>query len=240
MYLENKYTKWYESITNKAKDRTLPMPYEVHHIIPKSLGGSNRKDNLVKLTSHEHIICHILLTKMLTGANRAKMIYAASIMAGKSKGINTRTLAKLRELHSQTKKEYVKVHGPSRGTTGMKFDASVKKNMSEAKKGECNPMFNLTHSSDAKKLMSDLKSGSNNPMYGKRGVLSPSYGRAPASKNKKLEELHSPEETSIIRAKFSNSAKNRKQLTCPHCNKMGHPSNMKRWHFENCKRKSDV
>ena len=35
----------------------------VHHIIPKALGGSNDKDNLVKLTYAEHIKAHELLFK---------------------------------------------------------------------------------------------------------------------------------------------------------------------------------
>ena len=26
-----------------------------------------------------------------------------------------------------------------------------------------------------------------------------------------------------------------KDIICPHCNKKGSPSNMKRWHFDNCK-----
>lgn len=38
--------------------------YEKHHIIPKSLGGTNEKENLVKLTAREHFICHWLLVKM--------------------------------------------------------------------------------------------------------------------------------------------------------------------------------
>lgn len=38
--------------------------YEKHHIIPKSLGGTNKKENLVKLTAREHFICHWLLVKM--------------------------------------------------------------------------------------------------------------------------------------------------------------------------------
>lgn len=37
------------------------------------------------------------------------------------------------------------------------------------------------------------------------------------------------------RVNYSNSAKNRKKLTCPYCSKEGHPSNMYRWHFDNCK-----
>ena len=37
---------------------------EKHHIVPKSLGGSNDASNLVKLTAREHFIAHLLLSKM--------------------------------------------------------------------------------------------------------------------------------------------------------------------------------
>lgn len=37
---------------------------ESHHIVPKSLGGSDEKSNLVKLTAREHYICHLLLSEM--------------------------------------------------------------------------------------------------------------------------------------------------------------------------------
>jgi len=36
--LENKYTSYYNSIIDKAKNRLLDGYYEIHHIIPKSLG----------------------------------------------------------------------------------------------------------------------------------------------------------------------------------------------------------
>lgn len=38
--------------------------FEIHHIIPKSLGGSNLVNNLAILTAREHFICHWLLVKM--------------------------------------------------------------------------------------------------------------------------------------------------------------------------------
>lgn len=37
------------------------------------------------------------------------------------------------------------------------------------------------------------------------------------------------------KTKMSNSAKNREIVSCPHCNKIGSISQMKRWHFDNCK-----
>jgi 5-methylcytosine-specific restriction endonuclease McrA len=77
IFIDNKYAHWYYAIIHNAQNRTTSEYTETHHIIPKSLGGSNRKNNLVKLTSREHFICHLLLTKMVIGENRNKLIYAA-------------------------------------------------------------------------------------------------------------------------------------------------------------------
>lgn len=86
MYLHNKYTTWYNSIISAAQLRTLPETTytEKHHIIPKSLGGSNSKDNLVRLTAREHFVCHWLLTKMINGQSIYKMTLALSKMCQSS------------------------------------------------------------------------------------------------------------------------------------------------------------
>ena len=82
MYLCNKYTKWYTNIITSASKRVNQNGYyEKHHIIPKSLGGSNDLTNIVKLTAKEHFICHMLLPKMTTGDNKSKMIKAAWMIA---------------------------------------------------------------------------------------------------------------------------------------------------------------
>jgi len=62
MYLQNKYSKCYFNIINRAKSREIaPNTYtEKHHIISKSCGGDNSSANLVKLTAREHFICHLL------------------------------------------------------------------------------------------------------------------------------------------------------------------------------------
>ena len=58
------YAKIYESIIEKRKIN-IPTGYtEEHHIVPRSLDGTDDKTNLVKLTAKEHFICHLLLTKM--------------------------------------------------------------------------------------------------------------------------------------------------------------------------------
>ena len=69
----------YNCIISKAKNRTeLSEYYEKHHILPKSLGGSNDETNLVKLTAREHFICHWLLVKMYEkgSVERKKMLFA--------------------------------------------------------------------------------------------------------------------------------------------------------------------
>lgn len=60
------YSKHYDLLMLKAKNRELPEKTytEKHHIIPKCLGGDNKKENIVKLLPREHYISHLLLFKM--------------------------------------------------------------------------------------------------------------------------------------------------------------------------------
>ena len=59
------YKKLYNQIIENRKQNPISEGYkERHHIIPKSLGGSDEKENLVDLTTREHFICHYLLAKM--------------------------------------------------------------------------------------------------------------------------------------------------------------------------------
>jgi hypothetical protein len=58
------YHALYDRIIDRARTRTLDEYTEQHHVIPRSFGGSNSKDNLVRLTPREHFICHFLLCKM--------------------------------------------------------------------------------------------------------------------------------------------------------------------------------
>lgn len=60
------YQRIYDSIIEKAinsnrKKEKGGVYYEKHHIIPKCMGGSNEKSNLVLLTFKEHYLSHKLL-----------------------------------------------------------------------------------------------------------------------------------------------------------------------------------
>ena len=78
--LNNKYKVWHDNIIARGKNRVLTGYQEKHHIIPKSLGGSNSKYNLVALTPKEHFIIHILLCKFTLGKSRLKMLNALHAM----------------------------------------------------------------------------------------------------------------------------------------------------------------
>lgn len=81
------YKKIYNGIIEKRR-LCLPTGYvEVHHILPRCLGGADDKSNLVKLTAKEHFICHLLLTKMYPkGSNEYyKMCHAFLMMLVKDK-----------------------------------------------------------------------------------------------------------------------------------------------------------
>lgn len=103
IFIDNKYTRIYYSIISNAQNRILPKDTytEQHHIIPSSLGGSNDKTNLVKLTAREHFICHWLLTKMTTDKCQQKMIHAVAMM-------NTANSKQLRYRSNITSKIYEK------------------------------------------------------------------------------------------------------------------------------------
>lgn len=58
------YLKIYETLISRAKNRTINEYTESHHIIPKCMGGSDTKENLVNLTPEEHYVAHQLLCKI--------------------------------------------------------------------------------------------------------------------------------------------------------------------------------
>ena len=108
MYLQNKYTRWYYNIVNNAQARLSNTAYiEKHHIVPKSLGGNNSKNNIVALTAREHYICHVLLTKMLEGDKRSKMVYALWIMNAKNKTQDRQIMSSSR--YEKVRKEYAEL-----------------------------------------------------------------------------------------------------------------------------------
>lgn len=72
------YGKHYDLLIDRAKNRKYDGYVEYHHIVPRCLGGTDDKDNLVALTPEEHYVAHQLLVKIYPG-NHA-LVKAAAMM----------------------------------------------------------------------------------------------------------------------------------------------------------------
>lgn len=103
---QNKYLKWYRNIIlNRLTNPVETSVYsEKHHILPKSLGGTNNIDNIIILTAKEHYITHLLLIKFVTGNSYYKMLCAFNSMNMKSKYTIDRYQNS--KLYKQLKEEY--------------------------------------------------------------------------------------------------------------------------------------
>ena len=217
MILDNRYSHKYYTIIEKAKKRTDLEGYsEKHHILPKSLGGTNDEVNLVKLTAREHFICHLLLIRMVEGLAKAKMVYAAWQLSRPTKN---KVLNVTNRVYERLKKEL------SEAYTGKKrdpFSDQARKNMSEAHKGSKNYMYGKQHSEEVKEVMSQnrkgLTSGKSNPFYGK---------------------THSPETIALIAKKSSDKQKgiSKPKIACQYCGMLCAANTMKMFHGEACKSK---
>ena len=82
------YGKIYSDIMERSKTRRLNGYKERHHIVPRSLEGSNTADNIAVLTAREHYIVHKLLSKLFCSVRA--YTFAFVLMQNRSKSRNSR------------------------------------------------------------------------------------------------------------------------------------------------------
>lgn len=247
LFIDNKYTRIYNKIIQQAQSKTILQTYiEKHHIIPRSLGGTDCKNNLVFLTAKEHYICHLLLPKMLEGKNKYKMLCAI-----------------LRMAHSN-QKQRIKI--PSRIYEHIKKEKA--RMQSQIYRGECNPFYGRNHSERTKQKLRESrarqveKQGGTMTSEARAKLSAAAKGRKQSQtwiEKKKLavkktwesEELRNSvskrflgkPKTEDHKQKLRKASKDRAsrdskpQVQCPYCNKIGGEPSMKRWHFEKCRYK---
>lgn len=173
--MKNKYKKWYDAIIKNAQNRTLDSYSELHHIIPRSLGGSDDPKNLVSLTAREHFVCHILLTKFTEGQDRNKMLHAAILMKStnryQDRYFNSRLYETVRRDYAIVASErqlgelnhfYGKKHSDE---TRAKMSASKKKLYGNGK----HPHIGMKRSEEVKRNISLARKGQPSPKKGLPG-----------------------------------------------------------------------
>ena len=140
------YLSIYNSIMQRARERTLEHGFERHHVVPKSLGGANNLANLVRLTLREHFVAHKLLTRIHAGEAQKKMWFAYYRLCNRHQRTNSRLYeqAKLQakkylsQIHSgKTISEAHKqaIREKCRGMVGKKHTIKARDSMIQAKLG---------------------------------------------------------------------------------------------------------
>ena len=98
--------------------------------------------------------------------------------------------------------------------------------------GEEHHWWGRKHTEETKRKMRLSKLGRKMPQCGNKGEANPMYG-VKGKDHPTWGYKHSAE----TRKRMSEAKKNKPKIYCPHCDKVGSATNMKRWHFDNCKRK---
>jgi hypothetical protein len=121
------YQLHYDLLISSRKNRLLEegVYYEKHHIIPKSMGGSNDPDNIIKLTLREHFIAHLLLWRIHRNRQMASaFVYMTGNMRKQNYVISSRMYEEVKLAASFSAKERL---------TGIPKTEEHKRNMALAR-----------------------------------------------------------------------------------------------------------
>lgn len=58
------YRRHYEALIERARHRKVDGYVERHHVVPRCMGGTDARENIVPLTPEEHFVAHQLLVKI--------------------------------------------------------------------------------------------------------------------------------------------------------------------------------
>lgn len=127
------YGKIYQSLTQSRKqirETKKSVGYELHHIIPRCMGGSDTTDNLVSLTYREHYIAHWLLTKIYP--DNAKIQYGFLCMLRDPHGhrkLTSRMVETIKRNYSEFKSWHSRISNPMDSKSAKKkISERMKKN----------------------------------------------------------------------------------------------------------------
>lgn len=128
------YEKIYNQIVNRAKNRILECYTEKHHIIPRCMGGSDDKENLVSLTAREHFLCHHLLVRIYP--ENIKLKFALWAMCNMKSKRQSRYVPSSK-IYESIKLEVIKLISEKK--KGVKLTEEHKRKTSETLKGRKRP-----------------------------------------------------------------------------------------------------
>lgn len=254
VFIWNKYTRIYFDIIDRAKNRTIDGYKEIHHIIPKSIGGDNDPTNLVPLTPKEHYITHLLLTKIVSNPAHIQKMWAALMCMTKLCG---RDHKRYISPGSARMYEIAKTKNPWGHRAGRKQSIETRQKRSQSLKGRvvtAETRLKIGMANRGRKLPPvSLETRAKISEAGRGRILSEEHCKkiSEASKRRghngfkgkgsrgpKSEESQKKYADTIGKRSPDWKAKQHEQVECPHCRKIGGIGGMKRYHFDNCMRRS--
>lgn len=158
------YKKIHDQIIEKRKSIGEPEGYtEIHHIVPKSFGGSDDSENLLKMTAREHFIIHRLLAKIYPKTGMVHAVWKMSCVGKERYKVTSRTYSYLREQHAyrvSNDKESSKKKSDTMKGRKQTPEHSAKRAESRKKNGEW-------HSEETKEKIGKSNMGKRGPWAGK-------------------------------------------------------------------------
>jgi hypothetical protein len=212
----------------RATKRKLDGYSEVHHIIPRCMGGSNKKENLVRLTSREHFLAHHLLFRIYKSTKLAHAWFSMCRASdGQYRKFSSHQYATAKSAHINAMK--ASMIGAGNHFYGRKHSDETKKKLRDANLGrkisqERIQWFTENVAKKPKSLDHRKKIGRKN-LVTIKNILTGEVKRLDRS-------LISGYDTEIWK---NPSSIKQKREQCIYCNVESVSGNIKRWHNENCK-----
>ena len=246
----NKYTRWYNQIVDRARFRITEDYTETHHIQPRSLGGSDEIDNLVALTAREHFICHWLLTKMTTGEDRAKMMYALNGMKRSNKFTQRYETQITARVYESLKKEFSIVHsatmkGRKPWNVGVPITEEQREKNRKAAKGKkrsAEAIAKTVAKQTGQKRSQETKDKISAALKGKPKSPKPEEEKIRISNSLKGRPkplgMGAKLSATVAAQKAAGTHYSQIKLTCPHCGTQASKARYNGYHGDKCKHKA--
>ena len=221
------YTSIYNSIVQRAVSRSVDEYTESHHIIPRCMGGSDDKFNLVSLTPKEHYVAHHLLTKMYPN-DRGVHVAFAMMCYTRDVYVPPRVYESAKKSHSKwmasrtvTDDTRKKMSESAKARCTLEWRAKKSIEMSKQFKGAGNPFYGKTHSEESKRKMSEamkgMGAGANNSFYGKTHSEESRRKISEANMGKTISQTQRDKQSAYVKTLkwFNNGAINKRCKECP-------------------------
>lgn len=224
------YQRIYDQLVEKAKNRTVTGYTEIHHVIPRCMGGNNDNVNLVRLTAREHYIAHHLLYKIYRTPQLAHAWFnMMRVGRGQQRNFSSAQYERAKLAHAKMLSRSMK--GANNHFYGRKHSNETKKRISEQAKGRTKTQDTISNWVDkVAKMPASQKQKLAASVASKNKIMLKNVDTGECVKVDKQEaKLYNKE-------KWKNPAAiSQAKSTCIFCGITTVNGNIRRWHNENCK-----